>query len=488
MATTQIASMLDELMGRNRNFLSGDSNARELKWTDPDVCRYFVVDFCPHDLFTNTKADLGPCTNIHDEDMKQKFKDDKDSYKKSQYQDDFLRFCQRMLSDLQNRIKRAKERLLLTQQNEERMLNAGGTGVSGGLNAEADEQVVLLSEKIAALIAEAEEAGNQGNVEQAQGLMKLCDTLREERENLRRAVLPANAYKDEYNVQQKAMEVCETCGAFLIVGDAQQRIDDHLLGKQHMGYSRLRAAIDKVLEEKKTAREEREKEVEERRKQREEEDAKKKSSSEDRKKEGSRDEKRHRSRSRDRGSSRRKSSRSRERRRRSKERSPVRDRRRSASRERRRRSRSRNSRRSRSPKVVDRNRDRRRRTRSREKDRRKDSSRSRSRERRRKDTSRSRSRERRRKDTSRSRSRDRRRKETSRSRSRDRRRKETSRSRSRDKNRSSKRSPSRSKTSPASKSNGDTMTNNHIVTSPKVASETSENNHAADETENAVKE
>ena len=489
MATTQIASMLDELMGRNRNFLSGDSNARELKWTDPDVCRYFVVDFCPHDLFTNTKADLGPCTNIHDEDMKHKFKDDKDSYKKSQYQDDFLRFCQRMLSDLQNRIKRAKERLLLTQQNEERMLNAGGTGVSGGLNAEADEQVVLLSEKIAALIAEAEEAGNQGNVEQAQGLMKLCDTLREERENLRRAVLPANAYKDEYNVQQKAMEVCETCGAFLIVGDAQQRIDDHLLGKQHMGYSRLRAAIDKVLEEKKTAREEREKEVEERRKQREEEDAKKKSSSEDRKKkEGSRDEKRHRSRSRDRGSSRRKSSRSRERRRRSKERSPVRDRRRSASRERRRRSRSRNSRRSRSPKVVDRNRDRRRRTRSREKDRRKDSSRSRSRERRRKETSRSRSRERRRKDTSRSRSRDRRRKETSRSRSRDRRRKETSRSRSRDKNRSSKRSPSRSKTSPASKSNGDTMTNNHIVTSPKVASETSENNHAADETENAVKE
>lgn len=31
------------------------------------------------------------------------------------------------------------------------------------------------------------------------------------------------------------MEVCEVCGAFLIVGDAQQRIDDHLMGKQHVG-------------------------------------------------------------------------------------------------------------------------------------------------------------------------------------------------------------------------------------------------------------
>lgn len=29
--------------------------------------------------------------------------------------------------------------------------------------------------------------------------------------------------------QQKAMEVCDICGAFLIVGDAQQRIDDHLM-------------------------------------------------------------------------------------------------------------------------------------------------------------------------------------------------------------------------------------------------------------------
>lgn len=36
--------------------------------------------------------------------------------------------------------------------------------------------------------------------------------------------------------QEKQMEVCEVCGAFLIVGDAQQRIDDHLMGKQHVGY------------------------------------------------------------------------------------------------------------------------------------------------------------------------------------------------------------------------------------------------------------
>lgn len=53
------------------------------------------------------------------------------------------------------------------------------------------------------------------------------------------------------------MEICEVCGAFLIVGDAQQRIDDHLMGKQHMGYARLKAAVEEVSAALKTVKEER---------------------------------------------------------------------------------------------------------------------------------------------------------------------------------------------------------------------------------------
>jgi hypothetical protein len=89
----------------------------------------------------------------------------------------------------------------------------------------------LLSEKIAALVEEAERAGTNGNVEEAQELLKLCDELKDDRERLRRSVMPNSSYKEEYAVHQKAMEVCETCGAFLIVGDAQQRIDDHLVSQ-----------------------------------------------------------------------------------------------------------------------------------------------------------------------------------------------------------------------------------------------------------------
>ncbi len=42
------------------------------------------------------------------------------------------------------------------------------------------------------------------------------------------------------------MEVCEICGCFLIVGDAQQRIDEHFVGKQHVGFAKIKATIEEM--------------------------------------------------------------------------------------------------------------------------------------------------------------------------------------------------------------------------------------------------
>jgi len=36
------------------------------KFTDRDVCKNFLVAFCPNELFTNTKADLGTCSLLHE--------------------------------------------------------------------------------------------------------------------------------------------------------------------------------------------------------------------------------------------------------------------------------------------------------------------------------------------------------------------------------------------------------------------------------------
>lgn len=123
-----------------------------------------------------------------------------------------------------------KQRLALSGQKESSSLNMNQTQRN-------QEQIDLLNERINGLVEEAEQAGIDGNVEHAQGLMKLCDQLKEERDAL---VKQSNGGHMSTTAeiaasQEKQMEVCEVCGAFLIVGDAQQRIDDHLMGKQHVG-------------------------------------------------------------------------------------------------------------------------------------------------------------------------------------------------------------------------------------------------------------
>lgn len=117
-----------------------------------------------------------------------------------------------------------------------------------------------------------EELGSEGRVEEAQGMMKLVEQLKEEREEL--SANPSVSYSflflcssvehvyitsvlaltcflvcqtiESFAAQEKQMEVCEVCGAFLIVGDAQSRVDDHLMGKQHMGYAKIKSTVEEL--------------------------------------------------------------------------------------------------------------------------------------------------------------------------------------------------------------------------------------------------
>lgn len=86
------------------------------------------------------------------------------------------------------------------------------------------------------LVYKAEILGSEGKVEEAQGVMKLCDQLKKERYHLENL---DSTKQDQITAQAKQMEVCPVCGAFLIVGDAESRQREHLLGKQHMGYAQV---------------------------------------------------------------------------------------------------------------------------------------------------------------------------------------------------------------------------------------------------------
>lgn len=251
------------------------------------------MEFCPHDLFVNTRADLGPCNRIHDDEAKRLYAEAKPSARKRQYEDEFLRFCNVMLNDVDRKIQKGKQRLMLMRRDQ-----------PNTPQSKFQEQLNNLNARIQKLVSEAEEAGIRGDVDQAQDLMILCEQLKEERDGMlvQQEQLAATKLKTTLQSEQddasrspssssnnvadgskspnstdgtadvagekkpnlvagwphdhaaeKQMEVCEVCGAFLIVGDAQQRIEDHLMGKQHLGYSRLRKAIEEMYARRKAA-------------------------------------------------------------------------------------------------------------------------------------------------------------------------------------------------------------------------------------------
>ncbi|CAN8008053.1 unnamed protein product, partial [Ixodes pacificus] len=62
-AHEQMRQMLDQLMGTGRD---GENNRYKVHFTDPRVCKSFLLACCPHDILASTRMDLGDCPKIHD--------------------------------------------------------------------------------------------------------------------------------------------------------------------------------------------------------------------------------------------------------------------------------------------------------------------------------------------------------------------------------------------------------------------------------------
>lgn len=80
-------------------------------------CKYFMVKFCPHDLFVNTRADLGACPKVHCEEAKTQY-NEASSRSKMQYEDEFVSFATSLLNDVDRRIEKGKQRLELMNKTE----------------------------------------------------------------------------------------------------------------------------------------------------------------------------------------------------------------------------------------------------------------------------------------------------------------------------------------------------------------------------------
>lgn len=177
---------------------------------------------------------MGPCPfRYHEESLRDKYKTDEGKPYRQQYESDFYMFIDKLVSDLERKLRRGKDRLDV-RPNDPIM---GGNAA----NDELEEKRTLLDLKIKEKLLLIEAFGEEGKIQEAQDLSAEVDRMRLEVD----ALLKQEADNPLFRLE-KRMEVCQTCGAFLIVGDALKRIESHFEGRQHTGWARVRQTLQEL--------------------------------------------------------------------------------------------------------------------------------------------------------------------------------------------------------------------------------------------------
>ena len=136
------------------------------------------------------------------------------------------------IQDCDRRTELAKKRLAETQEE-----------LSAEVSSKA-EKVHELAEMIGKKLAQAEQAGAEGKVEESMKFMDEVEDIRKKKvaaELEYRNSMPASSY------QQQKLRVCEVCSAYLGIHDNDRRLADHFGGKLHLGFIKIRDKLDELL-------------------------------------------------------------------------------------------------------------------------------------------------------------------------------------------------------------------------------------------------
>ncbi|GAA5996233.1 Luc7p [Rhodotorula paludigena] len=231
----QQRKLLEQLMGAEAlGIVTHDISLYDLK-----LCHPFVAGICPHDLFTNTKMDLGPCAKTHSvklkneyEELLKKAEDEKDEHQVkvfNQFKANYEQVIMGFVAECDRRIAAAHRRLEKTPEENNR---------TTALMREVGE----IEGAYQAAMAEVEMLGSQGKVEESMTQLTKAEALKAEKLEKERELQQLTDTAGASGHQK--LRVCDICGAYLSILDSDRRLADHFGGKMHLGYHQLRQLID----------------------------------------------------------------------------------------------------------------------------------------------------------------------------------------------------------------------------------------------------
>eukprot|EP01086_Lenisia_limosa_P005562 TRINITY_DN225_c0_g2_i1.p1 TRINITY_DN225_c0_g2~~TRINITY_DN225_c0_g2_i1.p1 ORF type:complete len:342 (-),score=84.70 TRINITY_DN225_c0_g2_i1:15-1019(-) len=244
-------SLLDELMGKDRDLLPDEIVEKVIDFMDRKFCSGFLLDCCPHDMFTNTRSDLRECPKIHSQDAVDELNKKGTDTQKVRLMQDAIPYLEKMIRDADRKVASNKFRL------DDEFHNMPVT-----LNEDSREQEMLKQERITKLQAEAESMGEEGDVEGARRRMAEVERMMAADKEVQRRIEQS---LEGYSRLESQMMVCDVCGAFVMEGDHKrveagrehglESLDDkqsrhlaHIGGKVHLGYVKIRQRLAEFQE------------------------------------------------------------------------------------------------------------------------------------------------------------------------------------------------------------------------------------------------
>lgn len=229
-ATEQMRAMLDSFMGTRRD--GSDSKRQHLNFTDSRVCRAFLLDCCPHDIFSSTKLELGECSKVHDPALRADYliANKSEDY---MYEVSALERLQAFVNDADRKTDYLKRKLAETQkeftEEETNKLN----------------RVHELTEKLGEKLAQIDKAEADGEPQEVkQKLIHESERIKRERVNAeaeyKLVSRPASSH------QHQNLKVCDVCSAYLGINDNDSRLADHFGGKLHLGFITVREKLEEL--------------------------------------------------------------------------------------------------------------------------------------------------------------------------------------------------------------------------------------------------
>lgn len=218
-------ALLEKLMGPEAMGLT----TQQLHFTDEKVCKNYLCGTCPHDLFSNTKVDLGTCPRSHLSKLKDDYtgaitKGELYPTFEAEYEDNIRSF----MADIDRKIAANKRRIDQTPEETQKFTNL--------MRDIADVEKAMND-----AMAEVEKLGEAGQIEESLAELQKAEALKVEKAD-REKELQLLSDTAGASGHQK-LRVCDVCGAYLSILDSDRRLADHFGGRMHLGYVKLRDVI-----------------------------------------------------------------------------------------------------------------------------------------------------------------------------------------------------------------------------------------------------